>query len=97
MNAAPATTGFCFGWFTSATPKHSRLFPMSSLRLPSLKLQDSLLLAVRLCGHNWELGARSQHEQWDDLIRDIWRLAGPDRALPDNQKVEEILARIAGP
>jgi hypothetical protein len=41
------------------------------------------------------MGVKSNHEQWDDLIREIWNIGNPERPGSDNEKVDAILQLIS--
>jgi hypothetical protein len=46
------------------------------------------------CWQQFGMGARSQHEQWDDLIRQIWHIGDPENPASSEDKVEAILKLI---
>ena len=37
------------------------------------------------------LGVRSAHDQWDPLIKKIWKIGDPEHAVDENVKVREVL------
>jgi len=45
-----------------------------------------------LCWKAYGFGVRSQHEQWDKLICDIWEVGNPDS---DQSDAETILALLS--
>lgn len=47
------------------------------------------------CWAQYNLGVKSDHEQWDDLIREIWNIGSPERAGSESEKVDAILQLIS--
>jgi hypothetical protein len=47
------------------------------------------------CWAQYNLGVKSDHEQWDDLIREIWNIGNPERASSESEKVDAILQLIS--
>jgi hypothetical protein len=67
--------------------------------VPQITFREIAEFIIKLRTPSWKkygLGVRSLHEQWDKLICDIWDIGDPDKAEPDSEKVERILALLSG-
>ena len=65
--------------------------------VPQITFREIAEFIVRLrtpCWHEFGMGVRSYHEQWDKLIRDIWDIGDPTKAAAEGERVERILALL---
>jgi hypothetical protein len=68
-----------------------------SAHVPQITFKDiaKFIVEVRVpCWANHGLGIRSQHEQWDPMIRKIWDIADPATPGELEAKISEILAYV---
>jgi hypothetical protein len=47
------------------------------------------------CWAQYQMGVKSAHEQWDELICKVWEIGSPERTASNTEKVEEILALLS--
>jgi hypothetical protein len=62
--------------------------------IPQITFREIAEFVVNLrtpCWAQFSMGVKSAHEQWDDLIREIWDIGNPERSGSGGEKVETIL------
>src|SRR5262249_43346734 len=47
------------------------------------------------CWAQYKMGVKSAHEQWDELICEVWKIGSPERTASNDEKIEEILALLS--
>jgi hypothetical protein len=73
--------------------------PAQSLGIPQITFSQIAEFFVNVRAGCWQrsgLGVRSDHHQWDPLIRKAWSLADPGRGVSADQKVRDIAALLEG-
>ena len=66
--------------------------------VPQITFREIAEFIVKLrtpCWKGYGLGVRSQHEQWDKLVCDIWDIGSPESHQSDAEKVEAVLALLS--
>jgi len=46
------------------------------------------------CWAHYNMGVKSNHDQWDDLICEIWNIGNPEKECSDLEKVDAILQLV---
>jgi hypothetical protein len=66
--------------------------------VPQITFKEIAEFIIKLRAPCWKaygFGVRSQHEQWDKLICDIWEVGNPDSDQSDAEKIKTILALLS--
>ncbi len=66
--------------------------------VPQITFREIAEFVVQMrtpCWKGYGLGVRSQHEQWDKMIRDIWEIGDPDSQQSDAGRIQAILALLS--
>jgi hypothetical protein len=64
------------------------------LTVPQITFSQIAEFVVSLRTPKWKrqgIGVKSQHEQWDEMIRQIWEIGSPENNLSEADKVSAIL------
>jgi hypothetical protein len=62
--------------------------------VPQITFREIAEFVVNLrtpCWAQYNMGVKSAHEQWDDMIRKIWDIGNPEKAGSNGEKIDEIL------
>jgi hypothetical protein len=66
--------------------------------VPQITFREIAEFVVRLrtpCWAQYNMGVKSNHEQWDDLICEIWKIGNPEKAGSESEKIDAILQLVS--
>ena len=66
--------------------------------VPQITFRDIAEFVVRLrtpCWAQYNLGVKSNHDQWDEMICEIWNIGNPEKEGSESEKVDAILERVS--
>ena len=62
--------------------------------VPQITFREIAEFVVRLrtpCWARYDMGVKSNHEQWDDLICEVWNIGNPEKEGSESEKIDAIL------
>jgi hypothetical protein len=62
------------------------------LHIPFEAVVEWIVTARTPCWRENGLGARSAHQQWDDMIREIWECGDPRTQRDNSARISDIMA-----
>lgn len=76
---------------------HKKTMQAVPKTVPQITFREIAKFVVDLrtpCWAQYNMGVKSDHEQWDDMIREIWNIGNPQKAGSNSDKVDAILRRV---
>jgi len=77
---------------------HTKSRQVVPTTVPQITFREIAEFVVGLrtpCWAQYNMGVKSDHEQWDHMIREIWDIGNPEKAGTNGDKVDAILERIS--
>lgn len=66
--------------------------------VPQITFREIAEFVVRLrtpCWAQYNMGVKSNHEQWDNLICEIWNIGNPEKGASESEKIDAILQLVS--
>ena len=77
---------------------HNKSKKFEELGIQQVTFEEIADFFVTVRSPSWQgrgLGVRSAHDQWDPLIKEIWKIGDPENKVEDEVKIHKVLGLLA--